>query len=117
MRISDCSSDVFSSDLRFPAARPLAVCLAGADRADGAGAWRGNAAAGVVAWLVVRAWAFHARAQLDRDRVHLSGGDAGVARLDRGGAAVAFSGGISSACGGAGVAVRAGRRAERKSTR
>ena len=49
------------------------------------------------------------RPQLDRDRLHLSSRNAGVARLGRGRPAVALSRHLSGARDGAGVAVRARR--------
>src|SRR3546814_15498444 len=73
MRISDWSSDVCSSDLARPARAR--------DR------------------LGIRGRPFHAWPELDRDRLHLSGGDAGVARLGRGAAAGALSGCLSGARG------------------
>src|SRR3546814_3333300 len=45
----------------------------------------------------------HAWPELDRERLHLSGGDAGVARLGRGAAAGALSGCLSGARGVGGL--------------
>src|SRR3546814_12213881 len=56
--------------------------------------------------LVVRPRAFHAWAELDRHILYLSGGDAGLARLGGGAAAVAVSRHLSGRGNGAGLAVR-----------
>ena len=69
--------------------------------------WRSKSPqAGARRRLGVRARPVRRRPQLDRDRLYLSGGDAGLARLDRGRAAVALPRGLSGARGRPRLAVQ-----------
>ena len=83
---------------RFPA-----VWLVAADAARFCGIVRtdrpcADVAPRVRAWLVVCGWAILHRPQLDRDRLYIPGGDAGMAWLDRSGRTVALPSNLSDAC-------------------
>src|SRR3546814_165242 len=89
-----------------PAAGPVAAYAGGHCAVHDDGARCAKSVGGARARLVVRPRAFHAWAELDRHILYLSGGDAGLARLGGGAAAVAVSRHLSGRGNGAGLAVR-----------
>src|SRR3546814_7518969 len=86
-----------------PAAGPVAAYAGGHCAVHDDGARCAKSVGGARARLVVRPRAFHAWAELDRHILYLSGGDAGLARLGGGAAAVAVSRHLSGRGNGAGL--------------
>src|SRR6185369_406352 len=92
--------------LRLRAGRAVAADAARRRRAVRAGVAVEIAEAEPGRRLGLRARPVRGRAQLDRDRLHLPGGDAGLARLGRGRAAVALPRRLSGARRGPRLAVQ-----------